>query len=108
MSNSKKQESALGKFRIKVKTALLTAFIDVIVFFFNNKHWWQLMLKWLILIAVPYANLMLCGLIFDRWFKWYTGTVYIFIWVCLIAAIALIIGIWATVRYIKRLIILRR
>ncbi len=38
----------------------------------------QLLLRCFILLVAPYAYLMLCGLIFDMWLKWYDAVPFIF------------------------------
>ncbi len=54
-----------------------------------------------LLLVLPYAYLMLCGLVFDHLLKWYFMTGFIF-W-SLLALYALAVGLilWMTVRFVK-------
>lgn len=45
----------------------------------------------IILLAIPYAYLMLCGLIFDKWLRLYQATTFIFISLCVLYLIAIVL-----------------
>ena len=47
----------------------------------------------IILLAIPYAYLMLCGLIFDKWLRLYQATTFIFISLCVLYVIAIVLCI---------------
>ena len=47
----------------------------------------------IILLAIPYAYLLLCGLIFDKWLRLYQATTFIFISLCVLYVIAIILCI---------------
>ena len=47
----------------------------------------------IILLAIPYAYLLLCGLIFDKWLRMYQMTTFIFISLCVLYVIAIILCI---------------
>ncbi|NCB52307.1 MAG: hypothetical protein EOM54_10550 [Clostridia bacterium] len=71
-------------------------------FFLNSRSFTALILKCLLLLAVPYAYLMLCGLLFDYLLKWYFMTAFIFVSLALFFTIALAIIIWANIRYFRQ------
>ena len=48
----------------------------------------------IILLAIPYAYLMLCGLIFDKWLRLYQATTFIFISLCVLYVIAIVLCIF--------------
>ena len=92
MSKTKKEQSRGFK-------SLLTAKADGI------KLAGGIILRIIILLAIPYAYLMLCGLIFDWWLRMYELTTFIFysLMVLYAAALALIvISIVWTVQYHKK------
>ena len=60
-----------------------------------------LILRIVILLAIPYAFLMLCGLIFDKWLKMYNMTTPIFIALCILYAIAIALCICSIVWFNK-------
>ena len=60
-----------------------------------------LILRIVILLAIPYAFLMLCGLIFDKWLKMYNMTTPIFIALCILYAIAFALVICSIVWFSK-------
>ena len=60
-----------------------------------------LILRIVILLAIPYAFLMLCGLIFDKWLKMYYMTTPIFIALCILYVIAIILCICCIVWFNK-------
>lgn len=70
-------------------------------FFLNSKKVSALLLKILLLVIIPYAFLMLCGLVFDYWLRWYFMTNFIFVSLIALCLIALIFIVWAVARYIK-------
>ena len=47
----------------------------------------------IILLVIPYAYLMLCGLIFDKWLRLYQATTFIFISLCVLYVIAIVLCI---------------
>lgn len=69
-------------------------------FFLNSRKALALILKIILMLVIPYAYLMLCGLIFDHFLKWYFMTNFIFVSLILLFLIALILSIWAIVRFI--------
>jgi hypothetical protein len=70
-------------------------------FFLNNRSIGKLILKSLLLLAIPYGYLMLCGLLFDALLKWYSMVNFIFISSVVLLIIALALIAWAVVRYTK-------
>jgi len=71
----------------------------VIRFFVNSTKVSALVLKTLLLLVIPYAYLMLCGLIFDRWLKLYMMTTFIFVSLCVLVVLALLFIVWAWIRH---------
>ena len=71
-------------------------------FFLNSGKISSLILKILLLIIIPYAYLMLCGLVFDKLLRWYFMTNFIFISLVILFLIALILIIWAVIRYVNK------
>ena len=62
---------------------------------------WGLVLRIVILLAIPYAFLMLCGLIFDTWLHLYGATTYIFFALIALYAAALVLIVLSIVWYCK-------
>ncbi len=60
---------------------------------------WRLALSWLLLLAIPYGYLWLCGVVFDAWLKWYDGVVFIFVSLVTFWVINIIMGILFTVGF---------
>lgn len=60
-----------------------------------------LILRCVILLVIPYAYLMLCGLIFDWWLHLYNMTNFIFYSLIVLAVIALILIICCIVWYFQ-------
>jgi len=71
-------------------------------FFLNSRGLAALILKCLLLLAIPYAYLLLCGLLFDYCLKWYFMTTFIFVSLALLFTVALAIIIWASIRYFRQ------
>lgn len=71
-------------------------------FFLNSRRPIALTLKILFLLAIPYAYLMLCGFLFDYLLKWYFMTTFIFITLILFFIIALVLIVWALIRYFNQ------
>ncbi|NCB75151.1 MAG: hypothetical protein EOM51_10475 [Clostridia bacterium] len=71
-------------------------------FFLNSGGARALVLKSLLLLAIPYAYLMLCGLLFDYLLKWYFMTVFIFVTLVIFYLIAIVLIVWAVNRYLKQ------
>ena len=61
-------------------------------FFMNSKKPGELVLKCILLLVIPYAFLLLWGLVFDGWLKLYglRGFIFYFVIVLYVAALALI------------------
>lgn len=78
------------------------ASLNVFRFFLDNRNVPGLAAKSLILLMIPYAYLILSGLIFDYWLKWYFMTTFIFVSLVILALVALALLVWAIVRYVKR------
>lgn len=70
-------------------------------FFLNSRKTYVLILKIVLMLVIPYAYLMLCGLVFDHFLKWYFMTSFIFISLIILFVIALTLSIWAVVRFLK-------
>ncbi len=58
-------------------------------FFLQSKNVAALMGKCLLLFVIPYAYLILCGVVFDLWLKWYFMTTFIFVSLIVLYLIAL-------------------
>ena len=54
-----------------------------------------------IMLAIPYAYLMLCGLIFDKWLHMYKATGFIFWSLMTFWAIALALSVLSVIWYVK-------
>ena len=50
-----------------------------------------IIVRMIILLAIPYAYLLLCGLIFDKWLRMYQMTTFIFISLCVLYVIAIVL-----------------
>ena len=61
-----------------------------------------LTLRIVIALAIPYAYLMLCGLIFDKWLHLYNLTMFIFISLCVLYLLALAYIVACIVCFTKR------
>lgn len=73
----------------------------VVSFFINSKTVGHLVGKILLMLAIPYTYLLLCGLVFDYWLKWYHMVMFIFFsFVGFYLVAFTMIGI-AIVRYVK-------
>jgi hypothetical protein len=70
-------------------------------FFLNSKKIGALLVKILLLLIIPYAFLMLCGLVFDYWLRWYFMTNFIFVSLIVLYLIAFTLIVWAVARYIN-------
>ncbi len=77
-------------------------------FFLRNKTVASLIGKSLLLLIIPYAYLILCGLVFDMWLKMYDMVVFIFISFVSLYAIAFVIIGFAIACFAKRKAIAKR
>lgn len=71
-------------------------------FFLINKTFGKLVLKIILMLAIPYIYLLLCGLIFDSLLKWYFMTTFIFISLLVLYFIALVMIIIAVRNYFRK------
>lgn len=60
-----------------------------------------LVLRIVILLVIPYAYLMLCGLIFDRWLHMYGMTNFIFFSLIALYVVAVVLVVLCIVWFIK-------
>ncbi len=75
--------------------------VPALRFFLNNKNVPQLIGKCLLLFIIPYAYLILCGLVFDMWLKWYFMTTFIFVSLLVLYAIAFCMIALAIILYVR-------
>lgn len=59
-----------------------------------------LLLRIVVLLAIPYAYLMLCGLIFDRLLRWYFMTNFIFFSLLALYVVALVLVVFSVRWYL--------
>ncbi len=78
-----------------------TVFKRIAKFFLDSKKITHLILKSLLLLAIPYIYLILCGFLFDRWLKLYAATSAIFYSLIVLYIIAIAIIVYAIVRFIR-------
>ena len=71
-------------------------------FFLDSTSVGQLIGKCVLLLVIPYAYLILCGLIFDKWLKMYTMVPFIFYSLIALYVAAVVVIIWAVVRFVRR------
>ena len=71
-------------------------------FFLNSSSVGALVGKCVLLLVIPYAYLFLCGALFDALLKWYFMTTFIFFSLIFLYVFAIILIIWAIVRYSRR------
>ena len=81
-----KQEKIEEKTEEKKKT-----FLEKIKELLTAKSVGGIVVRIIILLAIPYAYLMLCGLIFDKWLRLYQATTFIFISLCVLYVIAIVL-----------------
>ena len=62
---------------------------------------WGLVLRIVILLAIPYAFLMLCGLIFDTWLHLYGATPFIFFTLIALYIAALVLIVFVIIWFCK-------
>lgn len=70
-------------------------------FFLNSKGGAALIGKCLLLLVIPYAYLMFCGLVFDSLLKWYFMTGFIFVSLVVLFVLAVGLIVWAIARFAK-------
>ena len=70
-------------------------------FFLNSPSVGGLVLRCVILLLIPYAYLLLCGLVFDKWLKLYRMTPFIFYSLIVLYVIAIVVIILAIVRFVR-------
>ncbi len=75
---------------------------SIVRFFIQSKNIGALLAKIVLLLIIPYAYLMLCGLVFDYLLKWYFMTTTIFVTLLVIFVIAILLIVWAVIRYINK------
>ena len=86
-----------------MKKALKTlAGVKGLRFFLNSKSLGALIGKCILLLLIPYAYLFLCGAVFDALLKWYFMTTFIFFSLIFLYVIAILLIVWAIVRYNRR------
>ena len=86
-----------------MKRALNTlAGVKGLKFFLNSRSLGALIGKCILLLLIPYAYLFLCGAVFDALLKWYFMTTFIFFSLIFLYIIAILLIVWAIVRYNRR------
>lgn len=60
-----------------------------------------LVLRIVIMLVIPYAYLMLCGLVFDRLLRWYFMTTFIFFSLIVLYIVAIVFCVLAIVWFAK-------
>lgn len=71
-------------------------------FFLQNKTIGALVGKSVLLLAIPYAYLIICGLVFDYWLKMYNAVFFIFGSLVLLYLLAIVLVVLAVTCYVKR------
>lgn len=61
-----------------------------------------LILKTILYLAIPYAYLILCGIVFDSLLKWYFMTTFIFFSLIALYIVAFVVIILMISRYVKK------
>ena len=84
------------------KTLDALAGVKGLKFFLNSKSLGALIGKCILLLLIPYAYLFLCGAVFDALLKWYFMTTFIFFSLIFLYVIAILLIVWAIVRYNRR------
>jgi len=69
--------------------------------FMTAKDVKMLILRIVILLVIPYAYLMLCGLIFDYWLHMYNMTNFIFFSLIALYVIAVVLCVLSVVWYVQ-------
>ena len=69
---------------------------------FHPKTAGGLTLRIVLALLIPYAYLMLCGLVFDKWLHLYNLTLFIFISLCVLYLIALAYIAFSIVGFCRR------
>ncbi|NCA99332.1 MAG: hypothetical protein EOM70_08155 [Clostridia bacterium] len=77
------------------------ASIKMFRFFLENRSITSLAAKSILLLVIPYAYLMLSGLVFDLWLKWYFMTTFIFISLVLLTLCDVVLITWSIVRFTR-------
>ncbi len=62
---------------------------------------WSLLGKCALMLAIPYAYLILCGLLFDKLLKWYFMTTFIFVSLMALYLAAFVMIAVAIYRFVK-------
>ncbi len=70
-------------------------------FFLNSETVGMLILKIVILIAIPYAYVWLCGLL-NEWLKLYSMVPFFFYSMVLLAVLAVATIVYAIIRFVKK------
>ena len=75
--------SANGRMEAEMKIDIVKKIakkaVDYVRFFLENTTPWSLLGKCILMLAIPYVYLIVCGLIFDKLLKWYFMTTFIFV-----------------------------
>ena len=61
-----------------------------------------LILKTILYLAIPYAYLILCGIVFDSLLKWYFMTTFIFFSLIALYIVAFVVIILVISKYVKK------
>ena len=70
-------------------------------FLFQSDKAFQLVLKILLVLAIPYAYLILCGIVFDSILKWYFMTNFIFFSLIALYLVAFVLVAKMIIKYRK-------
>ena len=62
---------------------------------------WGIVLRIVIMLVIPYAYLMLCGLVFDRWLYMYQMTKFIFWSLMALWAVAVVLSVLCIIWSVK-------
>jgi len=73
-----------------------------IVNFLNCKNWKELVGKSVLLLVLPYAWLIFCGLVFDKLLKWYFMTTFIFFSLIALYLLAIVAVVFLIVGFVKK------
>ena len=71
-------------------------------FFLRSKRLGGLIGKCVLMLVIPYAYLLLCGLVFDKLLHWYSMTTFIFFSLLALYLIAIILCVIAIRNFCRR------
>lgn len=71
-------------------------------FFLNSTKVWELVLKCILILVIPYVYLLLCGLVFDKLLMLYGMAPFIFYSLIVLYAAAIALVVVAIIMFIRR------